>query len=76
MLNVAMRKKLLQPILVGAFEFPGGGTAGPFRPIRTWSRATRIESQAPPHLPNIVQIITETGLRVYKELTPMKGRTK
>ena len=26
----------------------------------------------PQHLRNIVRIITETGLRVYKELTPMK----
>src|SRR5204862_249160 len=32
----------------------------------------RVESQPPPHLRSVVQIITETGLRVYKELTPMR----
>src|SRR5437660_10261120 len=36
------------------------------------SEQRRIESHAPPHLRNVVQIITETGLRVYKELTPMR----
>jgi hypothetical protein len=43
-----------------------------FRPhYVTWSEQRRIESHGPAHLRNIVQIITETGLRVYKELTPM-----
>ena len=32
----------------------------------------RIEFQAPEYLRNIIRIITETGLRVYKELMPMK----
>ncbi len=43
-------------------------------PVRavTWSDQRRIESHAPPHLRNVIQIITETGLRVYKELTPMR----
>ncbi len=46
---------------------------GLFRPhYVTWSEQRRIESHAPGHLRNIVQIITETGLRVYKELTPMR----
>ena len=46
---------------------------GLFRPhYVTWSEQRRIESQAPPHLRNIVQIITETGLRAYKELTPLR----
>jgi integrase len=31
-----------------------------------------IEFHAPEHLRNVVRIITETGLRVYKELMPMK----
>ena len=31
----------------------------------------RIESHAPQYLRNVIRIITETGLRVYKELTPM-----
>jgi len=32
----------------------------------------KIESHGPQHLRNIVRIITETGLRIYKELTPMR----
>ncbi len=32
-----------------------------------------IECHAPEHLRNVVRIITETGLRVYKELMPMKN---
>src|SRR5207245_3521596 len=53
-------------------EFPVA-VRGLFRPhYVTWSEQRRIESQAPPHLRNVVQIITETGLRVYKELTPMR----
>lgn len=38
----------------------------------TWSEQQKIESHGPQYLRNIVRIITETGLRVYKELTPMK----
>ena len=38
----------------------------------TWSEQQRIEFQAPEYLRNVVRIITETGLRVYKELMPMK----
>lgn len=37
-----------------------------------WSEQQRIEQHALPHLRNIVRIITETGLQVYKELMPMK----
>jgi hypothetical protein len=37
-----------------------------------WSEQQRIEFQAPEYLRNIIRIITETGLRVYKELMPMK----
>ncbi len=32
----------------------------------------QIEFRAPDYLRNIIRIITETGLRVYKELMPMK----
>jgi integrase len=72
MLNVAVRKKLLQANPCWGVEFPVA-VRGLFRPhYVTWSEQRRIESQAPPHLRNIVQIITETGLRVYKELTPMR----
>ena len=72
MLNVAVRKKLLQANPCWGVEFPVA-VRGLFRPhYVTWSEQRRIESHGPPHLRNIVQIITETGLRVYKELTPMK----
>jgi integrase len=72
MLNVAVRKKLLQANPCWGVEFPVA-VRGLFRPhYVTWSEQRRIESHGPAHLRNIVQIITETGLRVYKELTPMK----
>jgi integrase len=72
MLNVAVRKKLLQANPCWGVEFPVA-VRGLFRPrYVTWSEQRRIESHAPGHLRNIVQIITETGLRVYKELTPMR----
>jgi integrase len=38
----------------------------------TWSEQQKIESHGPQQLRNIVRIITETGLRIYKELTPMR----
>ena len=46
---------------------------GLFRPhYVSWSEQQQIQFHAPSHLGNIVRIITETGLRVYKELLPMK----
>jgi integrase len=38
----------------------------------TWSEQQKIEFHAPEYLRNVVRIVTETGLRIYKELTPMK----
>ena len=38
----------------------------------TWSEQQPIEFQAPEYLRNVIRIITESGLRVYKELMPMK----
>lgn len=38
----------------------------------TWSEQTEIERHAPTYLRNVIRIITETGLRVYKELSCMK----
>ena len=32
----------------------------------------KIELHAPEYLRNVIRIVTETGLRIYKELTPMK----
>ena len=46
---------------------------GLFRPhYMTGSEQTKIEEHAPVYLRNVIQIITETGLRVYKELASMK----
>ena len=72
MLNVAIRKKLLSANPCNGVEFPVK-VKGLFRPhYMTWSEQQRIEFQAPEYLQNVVRIITETGLRVYKELMPMK----
>lgn len=72
MLNVAVRKKLLPANPCAGVEFPVS-VKGLFRPhYVTWSEQRIIEAHAPEYLRNIVKIITETGLRVYKELMPMK----
>ena len=72
MLNVAVRKKLLAANPCSGVEFPVS-VKGLFRPhYVTWSEQQQIEFHGPEYLKNAVQIITETGLRVYKELTPMK----
>jgi integrase len=72
MLNVAVRKKLLPANPCAGVEFPVA-VKGLFRPhYVTWSEQRIIEADAPEYLRNIVKIITETGLRVYKELMPMK----
>ena len=72
MLNVAVRKKLLPANPCAGVEFPVK-IKGLFRPhYMTWSEQQRIEFTAPEYLRNIIRIITETGLRVYKELMPMK----
>jgi integrase len=72
MLNVAVRKKLLPSNPCAGVEFPVT-LKGLFRPhYVTWSEQRTIETHAPEYLRNIVRIITETGLRVYKELLPMK----
>ena len=72
MLNVAVRKKLLPANPCLSVEFPVKVT-GLFRPhYMSWSEQQLIEFQAPEYLRNIIRMITETGLRVYKELLPMK----
>jgi integrase len=71
-LNVAVRKKLLPSNPCWGVEFPVS-VRGLFRPhYVSWSEQQRIEAAAPSYLRNVVRIITETGLRIYKELTPMK----
>src|SRR5207245_632234 len=72
MLNVAVRKKLLTSNPCSTVEFPVA-LKGLFRPhYVSWSEQQRIEFCAPAHLRSVVRIITETGLRVNKELLPMK----
>jgi integrase len=72
MLNVAVRKRLLPANPCWGVEFPVR-VKGMFRPhSMMWSEQQRIEFHAPVYLANAVRIIAETGLRVYKELTPMR----
>ena len=72
MLNVAVHKKLLPANPCSGVEFPVK-VKRLFRPhYMGWSEQQRIELQAPEYLRNIIRIITESGLRVYKELMPMK----
>jgi integrase len=72
MLNVAVRKKLLPANPCAGVEFPVA-VKSLFRPhYVSWSEQRMIEAHAPEYLRNIVKIITETGLRIYKELIPMK----
>jgi integrase len=71
-LNIAVKKKLLPANPCAGVEFPVA-LKGLFRPhYVTWSEQRKIEAHAPEYLRNIVRIITETGLRIYKELMPMK----
>ncbi len=72
MLNVAVRKKLVFANPCGGVEFPAR-VEGLFRPhYMAWSEQQKIEFSAPDYLRNVIRIITECGLRVYKELTPMR----
>jgi integrase len=72
MLNVAVRKRLLPANPCWGVEFPVR-VKGMFRPhYMPQSEQQKIEFQAPGYLANAVRIIAETGLRVYKELTPMR----
>jgi integrase len=72
MLNVAVRKRLLTSNPCAMVEFPVA-LKGMFRPhYVTWSEQQQIENNAMPHLRNAIRIIAETGLRVKKELLPLK----
>jgi len=69
--SVAVRKKLAPVNPCSAVEFPVM-VKGLFRPhYMTWSEQAQIENHAPAYLRNVIRIITETGLRVYKELACM-----
>jgi integrase len=70
--SVAVKKKLCPVNPCTAAEFPVR-LKGLFRPhYMTWSEQTKIEAHAPAYLRNVIRIITESGLRVYKELASMK----
>jgi integrase len=72
MLNVAVRKKFLFANPCSGVEFPAR-VDGLFRPhYVTWTEQQKIEFAAPEYLRNVIRIVTETGLRIYKELTPLK----
>ena len=72
MLNVAVRKKFLFANPCAGVEFPAR-VDGLFRPhYVSWSEQQKVELHAPDYLRNVIRIVTETGLRIYKELTPMK----
>jgi integrase len=69
---VAVKKKVLPANPCAAVEFPVI-VKGLFRPhYMTWSEQAKIEKEAPGYLRNVIRSITETGLRVYKELACMK----
>src|SRR3954454_14820904 len=71
-LSVAVKKKVLLANPCAAVEFPVM-VKGLFRPhYMTWSEQAKIEKEAPAYLRNVIRIITETGLRVYKELACLK----
>ena len=71
-LSVAVKKKLIPTNPCAAVEFPVR-VKGLFRPhYVTSSEQANIEKHAPAYLRNVIRIITETGLRVYKELACMK----
>jgi integrase len=72
MLNVAVRKKFLSANPCSGAEFPVR-VDGLFKPhYMGWSEQLKIEFNAPENLKNLIQIITETGLRIYKELAPLR----
>jgi integrase len=72
MLNVAVRKKFLFANPCAGVEFPAR-VDGLFRPhYVTWSEQQKIEFTAPEYLRNVIRIVIETGLHIYKELTAMK----
>ena len=71
-LNVAVKKKFVAANPCNSAEFPVT-VKGLFRPhYLPWSEQQQIELHAPPYLRNVIRIITETGLRVYKELAPVR----
>ena len=70
--SVARKKSLCPANPCASVEFPVR-VKGLFRPhYMKWSEQLKVEEYAPPYLRNVIRIITETGLRVYKELASLK----
>jgi integrase len=72
-LNVAVIKRRLAANPCGGVEFPvalAGTTRKPH--YLTASEQERLEACAPAYLRHIIVIMTETGLRPYRELIPMR----
>ena len=73
MLNVAVKQKRLATNPCTAVEFPASVSRTTRKPYyMTASQQQRIELFAPNYLKNAIVIISEMGLRPYKELMPMK----
>jgi integrase len=73
MLNVAVKQKRMASNPCSAAEFPIPINHTIRKPhYMTSTEQQKIEFCAPSHLKNIVVIISEMGLRPYKELMPMK----
>jgi integrase len=73
MLNVAVKQKRITSNPCSAVEFPVPINKATTKPhYMTASEQKLIEFFAPPHLRNAVVIISEMGLRPYRELMPMK----
>ena len=73
MLNVAVKQKRLVSNPCTAVEFPASISRTTRKPhYMTASEQQRIELVAPNYLRNAIVIISEMGLRPYKELMPMK----
>jgi integrase len=72
MLNVAIRQKRLETNPCSLVEFPVSVKNSTRRPhYMTSSEQERIELVAPSYLRHVVVIMTEMGLRPYRELLPM-----
>ena len=71
-LNVAIRQKKLQLNPCYLVEFPTSVKGSTRKPhYMSLSEQERVEALAPTYLRHIVVIMTEMGLRPYKELLPM-----
>ena len=72
-LNVAVKQKRLTTNPCSAVEFPASVKNTTRKPhYMTGTQQKHIEFFAPDHLKNVIRIMSEMGLRPYRELMPMK----